>query len=186
MLCPEQYTVQWRCSHDSHQPHCPSPSRWIIFIFLIFTHTFDTSSFWWKLFHRGCWAMHLLINIDKKSSGNRKDPKSNSEWLVWVHTETIASAICCPVWTLSKPSLDYDGPLVSGCLIKIHLAPCGLQLLHHSFHHSSKTSRVQIISLHLIYASTVLATKSTMSSLSVLPQVSLSAWLNMANAIKYE
>lgn len=108
-----------------------------------------------------------LLTLTRKA-----DPKSNSEWLVWVHTETIASAICCPVWTLSKPSLDYDGPLVSGCLIKIHLAPCGLQLLHHSFHHSSKTSRVQIISLHLIYASTVLATKSTMSSLSVLPQVS--------------
>lgn len=108
-----------------------------------------------------------LLTLTRKAMVTERAPRSNSEWPVWVLTETIASATCSSAWTLSKPSLECDGLLVSSCLIKICLAPWGPQLLHHCFQHCSMILRAQIISLHLTYASIVLASKSIMSYLSI-------------------
>lgn len=59
-----------------------------------------------------------LLTLTKKAMVTERAPRSNSEWPVWVLTETIASATCSSVWTLSKPTLECDGLSVSSCLIK--------------------------------------------------------------------
>lgn len=134
-----------------------------------------------------------LLTLTREPMLIGRAPRQNSECLVCMHMIIIISAIFYLIWTVSNPSLDlldfgsalqFDGVLLSGCSVNIFVCLHELKLFRYFFCYSN-ISRAQIISLHLICARIVLTRKSVMSYLRVSPQVSFTAWLTMANAIKY-